>query len=98
MYLCTQNDTAMTREQAKQILLKDAEKNIKKYGEDAVAVMSPKIGKDHWTWREVKEAIINDTCLEDSDGMNPIDNLIAYEEDRLKRGLTSMVDVFLKEE
>ena len=98
MYLCNQNDTTMTREQAKQILLKDVEKNIKKFGEDTVAVMSPMPGKNSWTWKEYKEAVINDTNLEGTEDMNPIDSILKYDEYRLERGLKSMVDVFLKEE
>ena len=87
----------MTREQAKQILLKDVEKNIKKFGEDTVAVMSPMPGKNSWTWKEYKEAVINDTDLEGCKDSNPIDMLLDYEEYRLERGLESMVDEFLKE-
>lgn len=98
MYLCTQNNTTMTREQAKQILLKDVEKNIKKFGEDADAILMTRIGKNSWTWKEYKEAVINDTDLEGCKDSNPIDMLLDYEEYRLERGLKSMVDVFLKEE
>ena len=87
----------MTREQAKQILLKSIEKEIKKYGEDTVAVMSPMPGKNSWTWKEYKEAIINDTDLEGCEDSNPIDSLIRYDEYRLEHGMESMVDKFLKE-
>ena len=87
----------MTREQAKQILLKSVEKEIKMHGEDTIAVMSPMPGKNSWTWKEYKEAILNDTILEGTEDMNPIDSLLRYEDYRLERGLTSMVDIFLKE-
>lgn len=88
----------MTREEAKKILLMEADKEIKKHGEDATAVMSPKIGKDHWTWKEYREAVVNDTNLEDCTDSNPIDMLIRYDEYRLERGLPSLVDTFLKGE
>ena len=84
----------MTREQAKNIILKTVKKEIKKDGEDAIALMSPKTGKDHWTWKEYKEAVINDTNLEDS-SMNPIDSMLKYEEYRLEHGMKSLVDEFL---
>lgn len=86
----------MTREEAKQILLQQLEKDIKKHGEDGIALMSPRIGKDHWTYKEYKEAVVNDTDLEDCEDSNPIDTLLRYEEYRLERGLESMVDKFLK--
>jgi hypothetical protein len=87
----------MTREQAKQILLKSIEKEIKKYGEDTVAVMSPMPGKNFWTYKEYKDAVINDTDLDGCEDSNPIDSLIRYDEYRLERGMESMVDKFLKE-
>ena len=87
----------MTREQAKKILLKSLEKEIKKHGENTVAVMSPMPGKNSWTYKEYKEAVINDTDLEGCEDSNPIDSLIKYDEYRLERGLESMVDKFLKE-
>ena len=86
----------MTREQAKKILLISIEKEIKKHGENAPALMSPKIGKNLWTYKEYKEAVINDTDLEDCEDSNPIDSLINYENYRLERGLESMVGKFLK--
>jgi hypothetical protein len=87
----------MTREQAKQILLKSLEKEIKKHGENTVAVMSPMPGKNSWTYKEYKEAVINDTDLEGCEDSNPIDSLIRYDEYRLEHGMESMVDKFLKE-
>lgn len=86
----------MTREEAKKILLIDIEKSIKKFGEDATAVMSPKVGKNYWTWKEYREAVVNDTDLDDCTDSNPIDTLINYDKYRLERGLMSLVDVFLK--
>ena len=92
MYLCKQNYTNMTREQAKQIALKSADDEIQKHGEDAIALMCPKIGKDHWTWKEYKDAIINDTNLEDSE-TNPIDTILNYEKYRIEHGMGSLLDL-----
>ena len=69
----------MTREEAKQIALKEVEKGIKENGEDAIFMMSPKIGKDCWTWKEAKEAILEDKALEDSGGYNLIDSVLKYD-------------------
>ena len=80
----------MTREQAKKILLIEADKEIKKHGEGTPAVMSPMPGKNSWTWKEYKEAVENDKPLENTD-MNPIDSLLRYEEYRLEHGLKSKV-------
>jgi len=66
----------MTREEAKQILLQQFENDIKKHGEDGIALMSPRVGKDHWTYKECKEAVVNDTDLEDCEDSNPIDALL----------------------
>ena len=73
----------ITREQAQKIVLKSIEDEIKKHGEDAVALLSPKKGKSSWTWKELKEAAEKDSCLEDSD-MNQIDTLIRYDEYLIK--------------
>lgn len=50
-------------------------KNNKQW--DDVAVLSPKKGKDSWTYREVYMSIQQDKCLEDSDN-NMIDSMIRY--------------------
>ena len=67
----------ITREEAKKILLESVQKEIKKHGEDAIALMSPCIGKCSWTWKEYKDAVENDTNLENT-SMNPIDTYLRY--------------------
>lgn len=65
----------MDRETAKKLLIKSVDKEIKKYGENAIAIASPKKGKNSWTWKEYKEAIVNDTSLKEID-YNPIDSIL----------------------
>ena len=50
-------------------------KNNKRWGD--IAVLSPKKGKNSWTYREVYMSIQQDKCLEDSDN-NMIDSMIRY--------------------
>ena len=70
----------ITREQAKEIGLKEIKRLMEKDNKslDDVCLMSPKIGKDSWTYREYIEALEQDKCLEDSN-INPIDTLLNYE-------------------
>ena len=77
----------ITREQAKEIGLKDVKRLMEKDNKtlDDVCVMSPKIGKDSWTYREYIEALEQDKCLEDSN-MNPIDMLLNYEKHLNEKG------------
>lgn len=56
-------------------ILKEMRENNKQW--DDVAVISPKKGKDSWTYREVYMSIQEDKCLEDSDN-NMIDSMIRY--------------------
>ena len=56
-------------------ILNDMRKNNKQWND--VAVISPKKGKDSWTYREVYTSIQQDKCLEDSDN-NMIDSMISY--------------------
>ena len=56
-------------------ILKEMRENNKQW--DDVAVISPKKGKDSWTYREVYMSIQEDKCLEDSDN-NIIDSTIRY--------------------
>ena len=56
-------------------ILNDICKNNKKW--DDIAVLSPKKGKDSWTYREVYTSIQQDKCLEDSNN-NIIDSMIRY--------------------
>jgi hypothetical protein len=79
----------MNREEAKKILLESVEKQIMEHGEDAVALMSPRVGKDHWTYKEYKEAVENDTDLAEMKDSNPIDTYlryVAWKEKRDKKG------------
>ena len=80
----------MDREEAKKILLKSAEEKIKEKGEDAVALMSPRKGKDHWTWKEYKEAVENDTDLAECEDSNPIDSYLRYVEWKEKQKLEEL--------
>lgn len=75
----------MDREEAKKILLESVEKKIREYGEDAVALMSPRKGKDHWTYKEYKEAVENDTDLAEMKNSNPIDTYLRYVKWKEKR-------------
>ena len=70
----------MTREEAKQILLEEIKEYIKEEGEDGIALQCPKPGKNSWTWKEYKEAVVNDTDLEGCEDSNPIDTLLDLEE------------------
>ena len=56
-------------------ILNDICKNNKKW--DDIAVLSPKKGKNSWTYREVFISIQQDKCLEDSNN-NIIDSTIRY--------------------
>lgn len=69
----------MTREEAKEIALRMVNECIEKYGEDAIYIMAPKPGKNSWTYKEAKESILEDKCMEDSN-TNIIDMIIEYEE------------------
>ena len=52
---------------------------------DDDCLMSPKTGKNHWTYRECLEALEEDRCLEDSDN-NQVDTLLNYERYLNERG------------
>jgi len=80
----------MTREEAKKIALKQVEDDIVKHGEDAIYMMSPKIGKDYWTYKEAKESILKDECLEDTT-INLIDSILKYEEYAKEHNLKSQI-------
>jgi hypothetical protein len=71
----------MTREKAQQELLEGIENQIKS-GEkkwDDIAVISPKKGKNSWTFAEMYDAISKDVSPEGYSG-NPIDELLHYYE------------------
>lgn len=74
----------MTREEAKEIALKEIEKGISKEGENAIFVMSPKTGKCSWTYKEAKESILRDEYLEGTNN-NLIDMVLNYENYKNKR-------------
>jgi len=75
----------ITREEARQMALFDIEKEISKRGEDAVIVRCPMPGKNSWTAKEYKEAILEDKCLENTKS-NPIDDYFALEKRYNERG------------
>ena len=68
----------MTREEAKKIALEMIDAEIAIYGEEGIYMRSPKIGKNSWTNKEVRESILEDKPLEDSCGHNIIDSVLAY--------------------
>ena len=70
----------MTRIEAQQYLLKEVEKEILEHGENGIALQCPKPGKNSWTWKEYKEAVVNDTDLEGCEDSNPIDAFLNLEE------------------
>lgn len=67
----------ITREQAKQIALDYVNKEIENHGEDYIIMEAPMPGKNIWTAKEYKDAIINDTWLENTTE-NPIDAIINF--------------------
>jgi len=68
----------MTRERAKRIGLYFINTWATKNGWDAVYMAAPKTGKNTWTAREYKEALMNDITLEGTDD-NPIDGILNLE-------------------
>lgn len=68
----------MTRERAKRIGLYFIKKWAQKNGWDAVYMAAPQTGKNTWTAREYKEALMNDITLEGTD-VNPIDGILNLE-------------------
>lgn len=65
----------MTRKEAKEIALAEIKDGMLEYGENAIYVASPQPGKNTWTWKEVYESIITDTCLENTN-YNIIDGIL----------------------
>ena len=63
--------------------LNDAIKSGKKW--EDVAVISPKKGKNSWTFREMYDAIAKDVKPEEY-STNPIDDLLHYYEWKEKQG------------
>ena len=73
----------MDRKTAKNILLKQVNKDIEIFGEDAITLASPMKGKNSWTYKEYKQAIVEDKCLENTN-LNPIDTLLEYDKYLIK--------------
>ena len=67
-----------SRKEIQKELLAMIDAEISERGEDAIALMLPNRGKDHWTYKEVREAIVNDNYLDGLDNSNPIDGAIRY--------------------
>lgn len=78
----------IAREEAKLILIDSVLEGMKREGKTLsdVCLISPKKGKDAWTYGEYIKAIKEDKCLEDSDE-NPIDSYLHYVEykERLRK-------------
>lgn len=68
----------MTREEAKVNALKLIDDYILKYGGDEISMMCPQPGKNVWTWKEEREAVLKDVPCENR-GDNLIDSILLYE-------------------
>ena len=68
----------ITREEARQFLLKQINMEIEEKGEDYILVASPQPGKNTWTLGEYKKAVEDDCCLENGGDSNPIDDQLSY--------------------
>lgn len=69
----------MTREEAKKLAIETIEKGIAEYGLDSPFMSCPRSGKNTWTFKEAKESIEQDKCLEGLDH-NLIDDLMRLDE------------------
>lgn len=67
----------MSRDEAQKELLLFIDEHIANEGENAIAFMAPQPGKNSWTWKEVRESIINDAPLEGIKKGNFIDDMLA---------------------
>ena len=74
----------MTRNEAQRSLLSWIDQEIGVNGENGCFISSAKIGKNCWTLKEAREAVINDTELKESGGVNLIDDLLALEKQKTK--------------
>jgi hypothetical protein len=68
----------MTREEAKVKALKLIDDYILNDGEDAISMMCPQPCKNAWTWKEEREAVLNDVPCENR-GDNLIDSILFTE-------------------
>lgn len=71
--------TLMTRKEAQKAILKMVNEEIKKHGENAIFCASPQRGKNAWTYKEFKEAVIADKPLENGGENTPIDDYLNFE-------------------
>lgn len=69
---------AMTRQEAQNSLLRWIDNEIAECGENETFMVSPKTGKNRWTLKEAREAVINDVNLEGCNS-NPIDDVLLHE-------------------
>ena len=69
----------MTREEAKKKALDSINEGIAKFGEDAPFMRCPMPGKNTWTFKEAKESVEKDTCLEGTND-NLIDDILKLDE------------------
>ncbi len=65
----------INRKKAQQSLIEWIDNEIKDNGEDAIYCCAPCIGKNSWTLKEYRDAVINDTPMEGCKN-NPIDDYI----------------------
>ena len=68
----------MTRKEAQKEALSSIDEHIAIEGENAIALMAPQPGKNSWTWKELRESVVNDIPL-DGTNTNPIDDVLAME-------------------
>lgn len=68
----------MTRNEAQKEALSLIDERIAIEGENAIALMAPQPGKNSWTWKELRESVINDIPL-DGTNTNPIDDVLEME-------------------
>ena len=85
----------ITRKQAQDFCLKSIEDEMKRENKtlDDICMMSPRRGKCSWTFREYKEATMEDkplAGLENETTETPIDDILHYEEYLNKRGKSLM--------
>ena len=65
----------INRKEAQKTLLEWVDNEIKDRGEDAIYCCAPCIGKNKWTLKEYRNAVVNDTPMEGCKN-NPIDDYI----------------------
>lgn len=65
----------INRKEAQKTLLEWVDNEIKDKGEDAIYCCAPCIGKNNWTLKEYRNAVVNDAPMEGCKN-NPIDDYI----------------------